>query len=441
MPKQKVLIMGAAGRDFHNFNVYFRGNAEYEVVAITATQIPHITGRTYPASLAGELYPNGIPILAEDDLEELIRREGIDLVIFSYSDIPHMDVMHKASRALAAGANFLLFGARSTWIESKKPLVSVCATRTGSGKSQTTRKVCEVLEKVGKRVVVIRHPMPYGDLAKQAVQRFASNEDLEKHQCTIEEREEYEPHIEKGRIVYAGVDYEAILRQAEQEADVVVWDGGNNDLPFYKPDVQIVVVDPHRPEHQLTSHPGEANLRMADVVVINKVDTASKENVDSVKEIIASVNPGAVVITAASPVSVDSPELIKDKRVLVVEDGPTLTHGNMSFGAGVVAAEKFGAKEFIDPRPFAVGEIKETFRKYPHIEKIVPAMGYGDAQVADLEATIKASGAEVVVNGTPADLRLVIKIDVPVVRVGYELSEIGKPDIESVLEDFLKRRG
>lgn len=441
MPKQKVLIMGAAGRDFHNFNVYFRGNAEYEVVAITATQIPHITGRTYPASLAGELYPNGIPILAEDALEELIRREGIDLVIFSYSDIPHVDVMHKASRALAAGANFLLFGARSTWIESKKPLVSVCATRTGSGKSQTTRKVCEVLEKVGKRVVVIRHPMPYGDLAKQAVQRFASNEDLEKHQCTIEEREEYEPHIEKGRIVYAGVDYEAILRQAEQEADVVVWDGGNNDLPFYKPDVQIVVVDPHRPEHQLTSHPGEANLRMADVIVINKVDTASKENVDSVKEIIASVNPGAVVITAASPVSVDSPELIKDKRVLVVEDGPTLTHGNMSFGAGVVAAEKFGAKEFIDPRPFAVGEIKETFRKYPHIEKIVPAMGYGDAQVADLEATIKASGAEVVINGTPADLRLVIKIDVPVVRVGYELSEIGKPDIESVLKDFLKRRG
>ncbi len=441
MPKQKVLIMGAAGRDFHNFNVYFRGKDQFDVIAFTATQIPHITGRTYPASLAGELYPKGIPILSEGDLEDVVRRHGIDLVVFSYSDIPHVDVMHKASRAIAAGGDFLLLGARSTWIESKKPLISVCATRTGSGKSQTTRKVCEVLESAGRKVVVIRHPMPYGDLAKQAVQRFASNEDLDRHQCTIEEREEYEPHIEKGRIVYAGVDYEAILRQAEQESDIVIWDGGNNDLPFYKPDIHIVVVDPHRPEHQLTSHPGEANLRMADVVVINKVDTAPEENVRAIRGTIANANPDALVITAASPISVDTADLIKDKRALVVEDGPTLTHGNMAFGAGTVAAKKFGAKEIIDPRPFAVGEIKDTFRKYPHIEKIIPAMGYGDAQRNDLEATIKASGAEVLINGTPADLKLVIKIDIPVVRVTYELSEIGKPDIQSVLDDFLKQRG
>jgi predicted GTPase len=441
VPKQKVLIMGAAGRDFHNFNVYFRGNADYEVVAFTATQIPHITGRVYPQSLAGDLYPNGIPIFSEDELESVVDRHGIDMVVFSYSDIPHVDVMHKASRAISAGADFLLLGARSTWIESKKPLVSVCATRTGSGKSQTTRKVCEILERQGKRVVVIRHPMPYGDLGEQAVQRFASTEDLNRHQCTIEEREEYEPHIEKGRIVYAGVDYEAILRQAEQECDVVIWDGGNNDLPFYKPDIQIVVVDPHRPQHQLTSHPGEANLRMADVVVVNKVDTAPEENVDAVKDTIVAVNSDATVIMAASPISVDPPGLIEGKRVLVVEDGPTLTHGNMSFGAGAVAAKQFGAKELIDARPFAVGEIKDTFKKYPHIETIVPAMGYGENQTRDLEETIRASGADVVVNGTPADLRLVIKIDIPVVRVTYELSEIGKPDIRSVLDDFLKLGG
>jgi predicted GTPase len=441
VPRKRVVIMGAAGRDFHNFNVFFRGRDEYDVVAFTATQIPHITGRIYPPSLAGELYPKGIPIVEEAGLEGIIKRDGIDLVVFSYSDIPHVDVMHKASRVIAAGSDFVLLGTRSTWVESKKPVISVCATRTGSGKSQTTRRVCEALEDAGKKVAVIRHPMPYGDLAKQAVQRFATSEDLDKHNCTIEEREEYEPHIEKGRVVFAGVDYGEILKQAEAEADFIVWDGGNNDLPFYKPDIHMVVVDPHRPEHQTTSHPGEANLRMADVVVINKVDTASEENVKAIRDIIASTNPGAVVITAASPISVDSPDLIKGKRVLVVEDGPTLTHGNMSFGAGIVAARKYGAKECIDPKPFAVGEIKETFEKYGHIGDLIPAMGYGENQLMDLEATIRASGAEVVVNGTPADLTAVIEIDIPVARVSYELSEIGEPTVRSVLDEFMKQRG
>ncbi|MFH1312790.1 MAG: cyclic 2,3-diphosphoglycerate synthase [Candidatus Eisenbacteria bacterium] len=430
--------MGAAGRDFHNFNVFFRDADDYKVVAFTATQIPHITDRKYPSVLAGKLYPDGIPILDEDDLDQVIKSEDADLVVFSYSDIPHVEVMHKASQVIAAGSDFMLLGARSTWIESKKPLISVCATRTGSGKSQTTRKICEVLEAAGKKVVVIRHPMPYGDLAKQAVQRFATHEDLDKHECTIEEREEYEPHIDEGRVVYAGVDYGAILAQAEAEADIVIWDGGNNDLPFYQPDLNIVVVDPHRPDDQTTSHPGEANLRMADVVVINKVDTAPPENVERVKGIIASVNPEARIIIAASPISADAPDLIKGKRVLVVEDGPTLTHGGMKFGAGVVAARKFGAAECIDPRGFAVGEIKQTLEKYDHIEDLVPAMGYGEGQTRDLEATIRASGADVVINGTPADLRLVIKIDIPIVRVTYKLEEVGKPDIQSILTDFLK---
>lgn len=441
MLAKKALIMGAAGRDFHNFNVFFRDKDEYKVVAFTATQIPHITGRTYPPSLAGTLYPHGIPILSEDDLEKIIRRDGIDVVVFAYSDIPHIEVMHKASQAIAAGSDFMLLGPRSTWIESKKPVISVCATRTGSGKSQTTRKVCAILEDQGKRVVVVRHPMPYGDLAKQAIQRFASREDLDRHNCTIEEREEYEPHIGKGRIVYAGVDYGRILEKAEAEAEIVVWDGGNNDLPFYRPDLHIVVADPHRPGHQITSHPGEANLRMADVVVINKVDTAAAEDVETVVRTVVSVNADATIIRAASPISVDSPDLVKGKRVLVIEDGPTLTHGGMAFGAGVVAAKKLGAAECIDPRPFAVGEIREAFEKYSHIDKLVPAMGYGQAQTSDLEATIKASGAEVVINATPADLRAVIAIDVPVVRVTYELSEIGTPDIKSVLTDFLEERG
>jgi predicted GTPase len=441
VPRKKILIMGAAGRDFHDFNVLFRDNDEFEVAAFTATQIPNITGRTYPASLAGKLYPDGIPILEEKDLEQIVRREAIDIVVFAYSDIPHVAVMHKASRAIAAGADFMLLGARSTWIASERRVISICATRTGSGKSQTTRKVCEVLEGMGKSFVVIRHPMPYGDLAEQAVQRFASYADLSKYKCTIEEREEYEPHISKGRIVYAGVDYGAILKQAEGEAEVIIWDGGNNDLPFYKPDLHIVVVDPHRPQHQTASHPGEANLRMADVVVINKIDTAAEENIETVRATVKEVNPNAGIIEAASPVSVDRPDLIKGKRVLVVEDGPTLTHGDMSYGAGVVAAKKFEAAECMDPRPFAVGEIKVTLAKFPHIGNVVPAMGYGEKQVRDLEATIRASGADTVVNGTPADLTRVMEIDVPIVRIDYELSEIGTPNIESVLRDLMEERG
>jgi predicted GTPase len=441
VPRKRILIMGAAGRDFHNFNVVFRNSEEYEVVAFTATQIPNITGRKYPPSLAGKLYPDGIPIFEEKDLEKIIERDAVDAVVFSYSDIPHQTVMHKASRAIAAGADFILLGARSTWIPSKKPVISVCATRTGSGKSQTTRKVCEVLESMGKSFAVIRHPMPYGDLVAQAVQRFASYDDLTRHKCTIEEREEYEPHIDRGWVVYAGVDYGAILAQAENEADVILWDGGNNDLPFYRPDLNIVVVDPHRPEHQTTSHPGEANLRMAGVLVINKVDTATEENLNKVRSLIKEANPNARIIEAASPVTVDKPEVVKDKRVLVVEDGPTLTHGDMSYGAGIVAAKKYGAKECIDPRPFAVGDIKATFEKFPHIGSLVPAMGYGEKQVDDLEATIKASGAEAVVNGTPADLTRVMKIDLPIARVSYELSERGTPNIESVVSELIKQRG
>jgi len=441
VPKSRVLIMGAAGRDFHNFNVYFRDKAEYQVVAFTATQIPNITGRMYPPSLAGGLYPKGIPIYEESELETLIKREKVDQVVFAYSDIPHIDVMHKASRVIAAGADFILLGTRSTWISSSRPVISVCATRTGSGKSQTTRKVCEVLEAMGKTFAVIRHPMPYGDLAEQAVQRFATYDDLAKHKCTIEEREEYEPHIERGWVVYAGVDYGAILKQAEAESDVILWDGGNNDLPFYKPDLNIVIVDPHRPQHQTTSHPGEANLRMAGYIVVNKVDTAAKEDVEAVIHLIKQVNPGAAVIMAESPVTVDEPDLIKGKRVLVVEDGPTLTHGDMGYGAGIVAAEKYGAAECIDPRPFAVGSIRATLEKFAQIGRLVPAMGYGDAQVRDLEATIRASGADAVVNGSPADIAKLIKVDVPIVRVGYELSEIGTPNIESAVKDLMEKRG
>ncbi len=440
MKARKVVIMGAAGRDFHNFNVFFRDNDSYRVIAFTATQIPHIADRVYPASLAGRLYPEGIPILDESDLERIIREHDIDVVVFAYSDIPHVEVMHKASRAIAAGSDFMLLGAHSTWLESKCPVISVCATRTGSGKSQTTRKVCEILEQAGKKIAVIRHPMPYGDLEKQAVQRFATLEDLDVHECTIEEREEYEPHIRRGRIVYAGVDYGRILKQAEGEAEIIIWDGGNNDLPFYRPDLHVVVVDPHRPEYQLTSYPGEANLRMADVVVINKMDTAPPENVKSIEKMIAEVNPRAVVIHAESPISVDNPDLIKGKRALVIEDGPTLTHGNMSFGAGIVAAEQYGAKECIDPRPFAVGEIKETFEKYPHIGKVIPAMGYGNGQMRDLEATINASDAELVISATPADVGSLLDVKMPLVRVTYELREIGEPSLESVISKVLSKR-
>jgi predicted GTPase len=435
MERKRVLIMGAAGRDFHNYNVYFRDNEQYEVVAFTATQIPDIEGRVYPAELAGELYPEGIPIYAEEDLVDLIKQHSVDEVVFAYSDVSHEYVMHKASIVLAAGADYRLMGLDNTQIASTKPVVSVCAVRTGSGKSQTTRRVSDILRDLGYTVAAIRHPMPYGDLVKQAVQRFADYADLDKHDVTIEEREEYEPHIDRGVIVYAGVDYEAILRQAEQEADIILWDGGNNDLPFYKADLNIVVADPHRPGHELTYHPGEANLRMADVVVINKVDTADPDSVTAVRDSIRMVAPDALVLEGASPILVDDPDAIRGKRVLVVEDGPTLTHGEMAYGAGVVAARRFGAAEIIDPRPYAVGSIADTFAKYPTTGALLPAMGYGAQQAADLEATIKAVPADMVIIGTPIDLTRVIKLDKPYQRVRYELQEIGTPTLADILAD------
>ena len=436
---QRVLIMGAAGRDFHNFNVFFRNNPRYQVVAFTATQIPDIEGRVYPAVLAGELYPQGIPIHAEAELDQLIRELAVDQVIFAYSDVSHETVMHKASQVLAAGADYRLMGPKHTMLTSSKPVVAICAVRTGSGKSQTTRRVCEILRGEGKRVVAIRHPMPYGDLAAQAVQRFASYADLERHDCTIEEREEYEPHIDRGVIVYAGVDYEAILRQAEQEADVIVWDGGNNDLPFYQPDLHIVVADPHRPGHELSYHPGEANLRMADVVVINKIDTADLNGVAAVRDSIRRVNPDALVVEAASPIFVDDPAAIRGKDVLVVEDGPTLTHGEMAYGAGVVAARRFGAARIVDPRPYAVGSIADTYAKYPGTGPVLPAMGYGGQQQADLQATIDATPCDLVIIATPIDLSRVVQIGRPAQRVRYELQEIGQPDLVGVLRDWLAR--
>ncbi len=436
---QRVLIMGAAGRDFHNFNVFFRNNPRYQVVAFTATQIPDIEGRVYPAELAGELYPAGIPIHAEADLDRLVRELAVDQVIFAYSDVSHETVMHKASQVLAAGADYRLMGPKHTMLASSKPVVAICAVRTGCGKSQTTRRVCDILRGEGQRVVAIRHPMPYGDLAAQAVQRFASYADLDRHNCTIEEREEYEPHIDRGIVVYAGVDYEAILRQAEQEADVIVWDGGNNDLPFYKPDLHIVVTDPHRPGHELTYHPGEANLRMADVVVINKVDTADLDGVAAVRDNIRLVNPDALVVEAASPIFVDDPAAIRGKEVLVVEDGPTLTHGEMAYGAGVVAARRFGAAHIVDPRPWAAGSIAETFAKYPTTGPLLPAMGYGGQQQADLQATINATPCDLVIIATPIDLSRVVEIAKPAQRVRYELQEIGQPDLAAVLREWLAR--
>ncbi len=433
MSRKRILIMGAAGRDFHNFNVFFRDREEYEVVAFTATQIPGIEGRLYPPELSGRLYPQGIPIYDEKDLTTIIREKQIDVVVFAYSDVSHEYVMHKASQALAAGADYWLLGARSTQIKSSKPVVSIGAVRTGSGKSQTTRYVVSALREMGFRVVVVRHPMPYGDLAAQAVQRFADYSDLERYQCTIEEREEYEPHLDRGAVVYAGVDYEAILRQAEQEADIVVWDGGNNDFPFYVSDFHIVVVDPHRPGHELAYHPGEANLRMANVVVINKVDTANYDNVLTVMENVQSVNPQAAVILAASPIFVENPAAIRGKRVLVIEDGPTLTHGEMAYGAGVVAANRFGAAEIIDPRPFAVRSIAATYEKYPNTGKVLPAMGYGDEQMRDLEETINRSDADLVIAATPIDLRRVISVRLPLERVRYELQPIGVPTLKDLL--------
>ncbi len=430
----RTIIMGAAGRDFHNFNVFFRDNTDYEVVAFTATQIPNIEGRLYPAALAGKLYPKGIQICPESDLVKLIKENDVDQVVFAYSDVPHEVVMHKASLVNAAGADFRLMGAKTTQVKSIKPVVSVCAVRTGSGKSQTTRRVSLILRGMGYRVAAIRHPMPYGDLVKQRVQRYADYSDLDKHECTIEEREEYEPHLDNGVIVYAGVDYEAILRQAEQEVDIILWDGGNNDFPFYVSDLQIVVADPHRPGHEKTYHPGETNVRAADVFVINKVDTAEPDKVISVRNTLHELNPKAIVIEGASPLFVDNPETIRGKRVLVIEDGPTLTHGEMAYGAGYVAARRFGAAEIVDPRPFAVGSILATYNKYPKTGPILPAMGYGEEMTRDLEKTIDQADVDMVIVGTPIDLTRVLKINKPYQRVRYELQEIGKPTLEDILK-------
>jgi predicted GTPase len=434
--KIKTVIMGAAGRDFHVFNTYFRDNELYDVIAFSATQIPNIEGRKYPAVLAGKLYPDGIPIYTEEKLQSLIKEHDVRQVIFAYSDIAHEDIMHKASTVLASGADFRLMGPQNTSVKSTKPVISICATRTGVGKSQTTRAVCKILQQMGKKVVAIRHPMPYGDLSKQICQRFASYEDLDLHQCTIEEREEYEPHIDNGIIVYAGVDYEVILREAEKEADVIIWDGGNNDFSFYHTDLHIVLADPLRPGHEMLYHPGETNIRMADVIIINKIDSANAADVNTVRENIEKANPNAVVIEAASPINVEQPEEVKGKRVLIIEDGPTLTHGGMGFGAGFVAARKFGAGDIIDAKPFAIGSIKQTYEKFPHLNKVLPAMGYGKEQMKELEQTINNIDCDVVLSGTPIDITRVIKPNKPVIRVRYELQEIGQPDLKTVLKKF-----
>lgn len=436
--KKKIIIMGAAGRDFHNFNTLYRNNDAVEVIAFTATQIPDIDGRTYPAVLAGKLYPKGIPIHEEKNLLNLIKKHSVDEVVFSYSDVPYQYVMEKAAYVMKAGARFAVEGGAPTMIGSTKPVVAVCAVRTGCGKSQTSRKVVRVLQEMGQKVVAIRHPMPYGDLAKQSCQRFATLADLDKNKCTIEEREEYEPHIVKGVIVYAGVDYEMIVREAEKEADVILWDGGNNDMSFYKPDLMITVVDPHRAGHEISYYPGQVNLLMADAIVINKIDSANGEDIAEVRANISKYNPEAVVIDAASPVEVDRWELIRGKKVLVVEDGPTLTHGEMAYGAGVVAADKFGASELVDPRPYTVGLITETFEKYPDIGVLLPAMGYGASQVKDLETTINRTKCDLVIIATPIDLTRLIKIKKPTVRVSYSLQEIGSPNLTTVLDGFMK---
>lgn len=430
---EKVIIMGAAGRDFHNFNVYFRNNPRYNVICFTATQIPDIDGRRYPAQLAGEPYPDGIPIHADDRLAALIKDNGVDLVAFSYSDVPHIEVMHKASVVTAAGADFIIIGAPYTMLTSSKPVVSVCAVRTGCGKSQTSREVARILQGLGKRVVTVRHPMPYGDLTRQIVQRFAALRDLDNYNCTIEEREEYEPVIRAGGVIYAGIDYEKILRRAEAEADVVIWDGGNNDTPFYKPDLHIVVFDPHRPGHEISYHPGETNMLMADIAVINKVDSAESDDVETVRRTIAAHNPDAAIVLAESELLVDAPDLIAGKRVLVVEDGPTLTHGEMRFGAGIIAARRFGAAEIVDPRPYLVGTLQKTFAKYPHIGALLPAMGYSKVQINDLEATINATQCDVVVSATPIDMTRLVRIEKPVVRIGYAYKDHGEPTLAALI--------
>lgn len=436
MHRTKVIIMGAAGRDFHNFNVFFRNREDYQVVAFTATQIPGIEGRRYPPELAGPLYPQGIPIEPEERLPALVREHGVEVVVFSYSDVSHQHVMERAATAAAAGADFWLLGPTSTQLVAKKPVVAVCAVRTGCGKSQTTRKVAQILKAHGKKVAVVRHPMPYGDLAAQAVQRFASYQDLDRAGCTIEEREEYEPHINQGNVVFAGVDYEAILRLAEKEGDVILWDGGNNDMPFFRPDLLIVVADPLRAGHERTYWPGSVNIRQADVVVINKIDSASLAEVERLRASLAELNPRAKVVEAASPIAVESPELIAGKRVLVVEDGPTVTHGEMPYGAGTVAARKLGA-QLVDPRPYAVGSLRETYQRYPHLDRVLPAMGYGEAQVRELAATISQVPCDAVVIATPIDLRRLIDLGHPASRVRYELQEIGRPNLEDVLTPLL----
>jgi len=433
MTPTRILIMGAAGRDFHNFNTVFRADERYQVVAFTAAQIPDIHGRHYPPRLAGDRYPEGIPIHAEEELPDLIRRHGIEEVVFAYSDVPHAHVMHWASVVNALGADFRLMGTLNTQICSSLPVISVCAVRTGCGKSQTTRRVALILREMGLKVAVIRHPMPYGDLSAQEVQRFAAHADLDRHDCTIEEREEYEPHIDQGVIVYAGIDYEKILRAAEAEVELIVWDGGNNDLPFYRPDLHIVVADPHRVGHERSYYPGEANARRADVFVINKIDTADPEAVIELRASLHELNPAAIMIEAASPLFVDEPEAIRGQRVLVIEDGPTLTHGGMRYGAGTVAAQRFGAASIVDPRPHAVGSIAATFEQYPDIGPVLPAMGYGAAQVRDLEATVAAVAADLVIIGTPIDLGRLIRIDQPSQRVRYELQELGVPTLDEVL--------
>ncbi len=440
--KKNVVIIGAAGRDFHNFNTYFRDNENYNVVAFTAAQIPDIDGRKYPAELAGKLYPDGIPILSQDDLDKIIKEYNVDECVFAYSDVPYQRLMNIGAQVNAAGADFVLLGTKSTMLKSTKPVIAVGAVRTGCGKSQTSRRIIEILMKKGLRVVAIRHPMPYGDLVAQKVQRFATVDDLKKHKCTIEEMEEYEPHVVRGNVIYAGVDYEAILRAAEQDpdgCDVILWDGGNNDFPFYQPDLTITVADPHRPGHEVSYYPGETMLRIADVVVINKIDTAAPEDILTVRNNIQKVNPNAIVIDGASPIKVDNPEVIKGKSVLVVEDGPTLTHGEMKLGAGVVAAQKYGAAKLVDPRPYVVGKLAETFRIYPNIGTLLPAMGYSDQQVADLEATINNTECDAVVIGTPIDLNRIIKINKPTTRVYYDLQEIGEPNLEQILDDFVKK--
>jgi predicted GTPase len=435
-----TIIVGAAGRDFHNFNMLYRDNEMYNVIAFTAAQIPNIAGRKYPAALAGKLYPKGIPIHEEKDIEQLIRTHHVDEVVFSYSDVTYRYVMSLGSRVTAAGADFKILSAHNTMIKSNKPVISVCAVRTGSGKSQTCRKVAKLLHEFGFRVAAVRHPMPYGDLEKQKVQRFATVGDLKKHKCTIEEMEEYEPHIVSGTIIYAGVDYEAILRQAENDADIIIWDGGNNDLPFYKPDVHIVVADPLRVGDELRYYPSEANLRLADVVVINKIDSATPDSVFTLRENIRSVNTKAKIIDAASPIMLEHSELVAGKSVLVIEDGPTLTHGEMKFGAGTVAAQKFGAAKIIDPRPYATGEIRKTYQSYPNIGVLLPAMGYSDKQIRDLETTINKVPCDVVIVGTPIDLNRIIKIKKPALRVTYELEEIGEPSLRTILRDFTEQR-